>query len=75
MAERSEEDRFLEDALKKQRELMDFYKQAAKQAPEGRCKDLFKHLRSKLDEQVSDVASELSRHRMERGLGHSLDHS
>lgn len=74
MNEQQAQDEYLEDALRKQRELMDFYKEAAKHAPEKRCKALFKHLESGLEAQVGDVASELSRHRMEHGLGHPLDH-
>ena len=75
MSQTSEEDRYLEDALKRQKELVDFYKKAAKEAPEGRCKDIFKHLRSGIKDQMGDVARELARHRMERGRGHPLDQS
>lgn len=69
MTERGPEDQLLEEALRRQRVLVDFYKQAAKEAPEKQCKQLFKHLQSALEDQVGDVASELARHRMEHGLG------
>ncbi len=68
------EDRYLEDALRKQRELMDYYKLAGKQTTERFCKELFGQLREALDEQVGRVAQELARHRMERDLGHPIDH-
>ncbi len=69
MTDRGPEDQLLEEALKRQRLLVDFYKQAAKEAPEKQCKELFKHLQSALQDQAGDVASELARHRMERSLG------
>lgn len=70
MAERDQgEDGLLEEALRRQRELVDFYKRAAKQAPEKGCEQLFKHLRQDLEKHVGDVADELARHRKERGLG------
>ncbi|MDP9351517.1 MAG: hypothetical protein M3P51_08270 [Chloroflexota bacterium] len=69
MTDRRPEDQLLEEALKRQRLLVDFYKQAAKEAPEKQCKELFKHLQSALQDQVGDVASELARHRKERSLG------
>ncbi len=75
MADQGTEDRLLEQALKKQRELLDYYKRAAKETDDKRCKEMFKHLRKHLEEEVGDVASELARHRMERSLGHPLDHS
>ena len=74
MSQKHEDDRYLEETLRKQKELMDYYKRAAKKAREDRCKSMYKHLQSALEQQVGDVASELARHRMERGLGHPLDH-
>ena len=69
-----DEDGHLEEVLRKQRELMDLYRQAQKRSPEKYCKSLFKGLREDLDSQVGQVARELARHRMERRLGHPLDH-
>jgi len=67
------EDELLHETLRRQKELMDYYKDAAKQSPEDRCKQMYKHLQGVLKEQVGDVASELARHRMERELGRSID--
>ncbi len=74
MADKHPEDLQLEDALRRQRELLDFYRQAGKKAPDHFCKDLFKKLSDDLKDQVGRVASELARHQMERDLGHPLDH-
>ncbi|MDP9378853.1 MAG: hypothetical protein M3Q29_01650 [Chloroflexota bacterium] len=68
-----QQDRLLQDALKHQRQLVDFYKQAAKDAPEDQCKDLFKRLRKALEDQVGDVAGELARHRKQRNLGRPIE--
>lgn len=72
MAERGPQDQLLEDTLKRQRALVDFYKQAAKNASDKQCEELFKHLRSDLENQVGDVASKLARHRMQRSLGRAV---
>ena len=69
MAAKHAEDQLLEDALEKHRELIDFYKRAAKRTSDEQCKRLFKHLQSHLADEVGDVAAELARHRMERSLG------
>lgn len=74
MAEQYKEDRYLEDALKKQKELYDFYKEASKKSPDKFCKDMFKHMHDDMKKHVEEVSSELARHGMERGLGHPLDH-
>jgi hypothetical protein len=71
--EEAAQDRPLQEALRKQRELVDFYKQAAKDAPEDACKDLFKRLRGALEDQVGEVANELARHRRQRNLGRPLE--
>jgi hypothetical protein len=74
MSQQRDEDGLLEEALRRQRQLADFYKRAAKDAPEKQCKQMFQHLRDGLEDQVGDVARELARHRMERGLGRPIDH-
>ncbi|MDQ3856433.1 MAG: hypothetical protein M3281_08595 [Chloroflexota bacterium] len=74
MSEQHDEDGTLEETLRKQKDLLDYYKGAAKRSPDKRCKELYKHLQSALTDQVGDVASELARHRMERDLGRPLDH-
>ncbi len=74
MSQERTEDQLLEEAMRRQRELVDFFKRAAKEAPEKQCKQLFKHLRQNTENQVGDVAGELARHRMERGLGNPIDH-
>ncbi len=74
MSQEANEDRLLEEAMRRQRDLVEFYKRAAKEAPEKKCKQLFKHLRENTENQVGDVAGELARHRMERGLGNPIEH-
>lgn len=74
MSQQRDEDGLLEEALRRQRQLADFYKRAAKDAPEKQCKRLFKQLRDGVEEQVGDVARELARHRMERALDRPIDH-
>lgn len=74
MSQERAEDQLLEEAMRRQRELVEFFKQAAKEAPEKQCKQLFKHLRKNTENQVGDVADELARHRMERGLGNPIEH-
>ena len=74
MASEFAEDRLLEEALARQRQLIDFYKQAAKDTTDKRCKAMFKHFAGHLEEEVGDASKELARHRMERRLGHPIDH-
>lgn len=74
MAEQHPEDRYLEDALKRQKALYDFYNEASKKAPDKFCKDRFKDMHKELKKHIEEVSQELARHRMERELGHPLDH-
>ncbi|ACZ40970.1 hypothetical protein Tter_0047 [Thermobaculum terrenum ATCC BAA-798] len=64
----SPEDRILEETLSKQKELIEFYKKAIKQSADQECKDLFKSLAKSLDSDMTSVAEEIAKHRMERKL-------
>lgn len=72
---KTQEDQWLNDTLKAQRELVHLYRQAAKKSPDDQCRQMYKGLESALESQVEAVAKELARHRMERGLGHAIEHS